>query len=880
MSDAEVTPLIRQYLEIKSRHPDSLLFFRVGDFYEMFFADAEEGSGLLGLTLTSRNNGGKRDVPLAGVPVRAAEEYVRKLLECGRRVAICEQVEDAADAEGLVRREVVEVITPGTVLEDTALLSRNRNNYLVAVAGGEGSHGADGSPGGEEGPGGVAAVDLSTGEFELFACDRASLPDELARLEPAELLTSTEREDLPEGPWVVTRREAWRFEPGLALRRLQERFRVHGVEGFGLRAEADAALVAAAGALVSYLEEVRPDGLDHLRPPRVEHRGRFMHLDDMTRRNLELVEPLRPGEGTSLLEVLDRTRTAMGGRLLRRRLLQPLVEPREIEARLGAVAELLEDGSRRKAVRARLGEVRDLERLAVRASAARIAPRELLGLGRSLAVLPDLLAAVGSPSSERLGRLVGGFDLLKDVREEIGAAISPDAPPALKDGGVIRPGFSSKLDEARGLREDAVEFIARMQARERERTGIDSLKIGFNKVFGYYLEVTKANLERVPDDYVRKQTLSNAERYFTPELKEWEEKVAGAEAEIVALEARLFREVRGRVAGQVQRIQETAGRVAELDVLAGLAEVAERNGYARPEIDGGMGLEIRGGRHPVVERVIARESFIPNDLVLDDALRLVILTGPNMAGKSTILRQAGLIALMAQAGSFVPAERARIGLCDRIFTRVGASDSLATGMSTFMVEMTETATILNGATERSLVLLDEIGRGTSTYDGVSIAWAVSERLQRLGARTIFATHYHELVELAELYPGIGAYNVAVRETGDDIVFLYRLEPGGTDRSYGVHVARLAGLPREVVVRAGEVLRELENGPRGGGGRAARLADRARHQLSLFEARPPSRVLERLAEVEPDRLTPLEALNRLAELKSLMQMEMEEGGPGA
>ncbi len=876
------TPLIQQYLDVKSRHADSLLFFRVGDFYEMFFDDAEEGSGLLGLTLTSRNNGGEREVPLAGVPVRAASEYVQKLLAAGRRVAICEQVEDAAEADGLVRREVVEVITPGTVLEDS-LLAADRNNYVVAI-GGEGPGDAAApaaSPdtgvgrqpaGGGTGPAlGLAAVDLSTGEFELRACPAGELADELARLEPAELLVPQDRGALPPGAWTVTRREPWRFDPALAAERLRERFGVRDLRGYGLRADAeDAPLIAAAGALVAYLEEVRPAGLSHLRPPRVERGGRTLHLDAMTRRNLELVEPLRPGEGRSLLSVLDRTRTAMGGRLLRRRLLRPLTARREIEARLDAVDELVEDGARRGRLREALGRVRDLERLAAKASAGRIAPRELLALGDSLAVLPGLVEALGEPSSERLGELARTLDPLEDITAEIREAIAPDAPPSLSDGGVIRAGYSEALDEARGLKEGAVDAIAAMQARERERTGIDSLKIGFNKVFGYYLEVTKTNLERVPSDYVRKQTLANAERYFTPELKEWEEKVSEAEAEIAELEARLFSQVRERIGGEVGRIQEAASRVAEVDVLAALAEGAERHGYVRPEIADDRGLEIRAGRHPVVERTLAREAFIPNDLALDEERRVVILTGPNMAGKSTILRQVGLIALMAQVGSFVPADRARIGLCDRIFTRVGASDNLAAGMSTFMVEMTETATILNGATERSLVLLDEIGRGTSTYDGLSIAWAVTERLHGLGARTLFATHYHELVELADVLSGVVACNVAVRERGEEIVFLHRLEPGGSDRSYGVHVARLAGLPPDVVGRAESILRELENGPVGAGGRVARVADAAREQLPLFgEAIPPA-VLERLEALDPDRTTPLEALMALAELKRLAQ----------
>ncbi len=853
------TPLIQQYLDIKSRHPDSLLFFRVGDFYEMFFEDAEEGSRLLGLTLTSRNNGNETSVPLAGVPVKAVDEYIPRLLEAGRRVAVCEQVEDASEADGLVRREVVEVVTPGTVLEDS-LLERKRNNFVASVAG--------------SGPVGVASADLSTGEFELWACEGGRLADELARLEPSELLASSGREGTPEGPWAATRREPWQFEPAMATEALERFFGVAGLEGFGLDAEEEPHLVSAAGALVAYLEEVRPAGVDHLRPPRVERSGRYMHLDDMTRRNLELVVPLRPEGGGTLLEVIDRTRTAMGGRMLRRRILRPLLELEEIRERHDAVDELAGDEERRRELRERLGEVRDLERLGGKIATGRVDPRELLALRDSLEVLPAVADATGEASAGRLRALMDGFDRLQDVRAEIDEALDPDAPRALKEGGVIREGHSEELDELRSTRTEAVDAIADLQARERERTGIDSLKVGFNKVFGYYIEVTKANLDRVPEDYHRKQTLSNAERYFTPELKEWEERVVGAEERIEELELRLFRELRERLAGSVDRLQETARRVAELDVHAALADVARREGYVRPEVDDGFDLEIRGGRHPVVERVLAREDFIPNDVVLDEEGHVAVLTGPNMSGKSTVLRQVGLIVLLAQTGSFVPADAARIGLCDRIFTRVGASDNLVRGQSTFMVEMTETATILNAATDRSLVLLDEIGRGTSTYDGVSIAWAVTEHLHdEVGARTIFATHYHELVELSDRLDGVIAWNVSVRETGDGIVFLRRLEPGGCDRSYGVHVARLAGVPSAVVERARTVLGELESGPDGAGSRLARLAQADEDQLTIFDAEPgPGPALRRLRELDPDRMTPLDALNALAELRRLDEEE--------
>ncbi|WP_420447095.1 DNA mismatch repair protein MutS [Candidatus Palauibacter sp.] len=868
------TPLIRQYLDIKSRHPDSLLFFRVGDFYEMFFEDAEEGSGLLGLTLTARNNGGKRNVPLAGVPVKALNEYVSRLLEMGRRVAICEQLEDPAEAQGIVRRDVVEIITPGTVLEDKLLAAR-RNNYVVAISG--------------EAPFGFAIVDLSTGEFELREVAAADLHDELGRLEPAEIVIPEESE-APAGPWHLTARPAWRFDASLGDERLREWFGVNSTSGFGLDLARDPLLLAASGALLGYLDEVRPAGLDHLRPPRVDRAGRVMYLDEMTRRNLELVEPLRPGAGASLLELLDRTRTPMGARLLRRRLLRPLVRAEEIAIRLDAVQELVERSEKREHVRGALRPIRDLERLAARVSTGRAAPRELLGLGLSLDALPGLAAALAPLEAGRFTELQAGFDPLDDMAARIDAAIDPDTPHALKDGGVIRPGFSAELDELRGLRGSAVDFIAGMQVRERERTGIDTLKIGFNRVFGYYLEVTRSKLDRVPEEWTRRQTLTNAERYLTPELKEWEAKVLGADDEIAKLEAQLFHSVRDAVAAEVGRIQAAAAQVAEIDFLACLADVAAAEDYVRPRLSDDIVFDIEEGRHPVVETAAARDTFIPNDMRLDDERRTLIVTGPNMAGKSTVLRQAGLIALMAHIGSFVPARRARIGICDRVFTRVGASDNLAAGQSTFMVEMTETATILHGATERSLVLLDEIGRGTSTYDGLSIAWAVTERLHELGARTVFATHYHELVGLAESLPRAAAFNVAVRETGQDIVFLYRLQPGGSDRSYGVHVARLAGLPPDVVGRAARILRVLESGPWGAGGRGAVLAEAGLGQLSLFQAPvlraeddPPPygapgeaeaadiaaarEVLAKLAGLDLDGMTPLEALNTLAEWKA-------------
>jgi DNA mismatch repair protein MutS len=869
MAAPDDTPLMQQWREVKARQKDALVFFRVGDFYELFYGDAEEGARLLGLTLTSRNNGAAARVPLAGVPVKALDEYLARLVRAGRRVAICDQVEDPSEAKGIVRREVVETVTPGTVLHE-ALLSERRNTFLVAL-----------SPA-ESGGRGVAALDLSTGELTVQRVADPDLPGELGRLEPSELLLPRALEGDPAlegvtragagGP-TLTHRDDWVFDTGLAREELERRYGVRSLEAFGFGRE-DGALVRAAGALVTYVQEIRPGGVAHLRPPRIVRAGTTMALDEMTRRNLELVEPLRPGEeGGTLLGVLDEAVTPMGGRLLRSWLLRPLVDPEAIWHRQEAVAELVERPDRRRTLRERLARVSDLERVAGRLGTGRAGPRDLQGLVRSLEQLPSVCADAAACAAPLLAGIGAGLDPLEDVLALLRAALADDPPSALQDGGVIRAGHSAELDELRALRDGAVDFIARLQARERERTGIGSLKVGFNKVFGYYLEVTRANQDRVPADYVRKQTLANAERYFTPELKEWEEKVFGAEERISGLEARLFAEVRQRVADEVGRLQETAAGLATLDVLAGFAQAAERRAWVRPEVHTGYDLSIQAGRHPVVETMMPREAFIPNDVRLDEDGFIVVLTGPNMAGKSTVLRQVGLIQLLAQVGAFVPADRARLPVADRIFTRVGASDNLARGQSTFMVEMHETAAILHGATRASLVLLDEIGRGTSTYDGVSIAWSVTEHLhERVGCKTVFATHYHELTQLGDLLPGVRNLNVSVREVGDDIVFLRRLERGGADRSYGIQVARLAGVPPEVLARARELLAELE-GTHSGGGEG--LGRRGRHrpasepppdQLSFFHvARPEHPVVGRLRALDVNGLTPLDALNLLADL---------------
>ena len=848
------TPVMQQYRDIKARHPQAILFFRMGDFYEMFEDDAKLAARELGLTLTSRNNGGAAEVPLAGVPVKAATDYLRRLIAKGHSVAICEQVEDPKLAKGVVRRAVVETVTPGTVLSED-WLDRNRNNYLVAV-----------DPRGANA--GIAGLDLTTGELILEVVPTSELELALARYEARELVLPAETTiTAPAG--TMTAREAWEYDPELAREDLARTYGVASLDGLGVAGE-DRPALGAAGALLRYARELKPGGLPHLAHPRIVRRGDVLPLDEMTRRNLELVEPLRAGaEGATLLEVIDRTLTPMGGRLLRRWLLAPLVDPAAINSRLDAVQVLVRDGRGRERLREALDGVRDLERLAGRAALGRATPREMGALRDSILRLPDVAGAVGGlegrEQSTLLETTAHTLDLLTDVADELARALVERPPAQLDDGDTIRTGFDRELDELQETRDGGKQYIATLQARERERTGIGSLKVGFNKVFGYYIEITHAHRERVPTDYERRQTLTGAERYVTPDLKEYEAKVLGAEERIAKREAELLDALRQHVAQAIGRVQSSAGLLAQLDAWAALADVAERERYVRPEVNAGFTLQLEGSRHPVVERMMAREAFIPNDIALDEAGRVILLTGPNMAGKSTLLRQAGLCVVLAQMGSFVPCRRAIIGVVDRLFTRVGASDNLVRGQSTFMVEMSETSAILHGATVRSLVLLDEIGRGTSTYDGVAIAWAVTECLHNsIGCKTIFATHYHELTQLTEELEHARNFNVAVREVGDEIVFLHRLEPGGADRSYGIHVGRLAGLPDPVVTRAWQVLKLLEAGHHVAKQQLPSPLDAT--QLGLFAAPAPDPMLLELDGLDVNTLSPLDALNRLAAWK--------------
>ena len=876
---------MQQYREIKDRHQNAILFFRMGDFYEMFYEDAEVASRALGLTLTSRNNGGSAEVPLAGVPVKAAGDYLRRLVQQGFRVSICEQTEDPRHAKGIVRREVVETITPGASFADD-MLDRARNNFLCAVF-----------PAGEAV--GIAAADLSTGELRLIVSATGDTDSVLSRLSPREILvarnagalTRLVQQNRDEGA-LVTEREPWEFDPALASSDLARQFNVASVEGLGI-GEQDAPALAAAGALMRYMHELQPGGFPHLSRPKVERPGATMPLDEMTRRNLELVESLRGSdtEGT-LLSVLDRTLTPMGSRLLRQWILTPLCNRFAIMARLDSVSVFASDSIARESLRDALDGVRDVERLASKAAAGRGTPRDLRALGDSIARLPDVYAVLegmrggagndtlratqsGMSSGDNdssLSQLMGRWDQCADLALDITDTLVERPPLTMGEDLCIRAGVDASLDQWRLLRDGGKDAIARIQMDERSRTGINSLKVGYNRVFGYYIEITNTNSHLVPADYQRRQTLTGAERYVTPALKEHEEKVLTAAERIEERERDLFEALRKRIGAQVARLQCVAQLIAELDVLSTLAEVAQREGYARPDVDDGFDLDIVAGRHPVVERMMAREKFIPNDVRLPLDARMIILTGPNMAGKSTILRQIGLIVLMAQIGSFVPAASARIGIVDRLFTRVGASDNLVRGQSTFMVEMSETSAILHSATEKSLVLLDEIGRGTSTYDGVSIAWSVSEYLHdEVKCKTVFATHYHELTQLTDKLVAACNYSVQVRETGDQVLFLHRLVAGGADRSYGIEVGRLAGLPPRVLDRARALLAffEGEQIVSALGGRSDRQVDPygvtssaplktpGSPQLALFGTSSP--IVEELKSVNPDTLTPLDAL---------------------
>jgi DNA mismatch repair protein MutS len=861
--------MMQQYRELKARDPDALLLFRMGDFYELFGEDAERASALLGIALTTRDRDkGEQAVPMAGFPHPALESYLAKIVQSGLRAAVCEQLEDPRLAKGLVKRDVVRVVTPGTLTDD-ALLDPRAANYLAAIV--------------EAGNKlGLAWVELSTGRFSLSSLLRTELADEMARLDPAETLVS---ELNVEAAWLralratsglaVTIRPSWDFQSEQARKALYEQFGTTTLDGFGVD---DRALeVQAAGALIAYLRETQKSSLGHIIRLTPYRKADTLGLDEMTRRSLELTRTLREGkrEG-SLLHVIDRTTTPMGARLLADYLTSPLTSLDLIAERSGAVEELVRDSALRAELRELLGEAYDLERLASRVATGRATPRDLAALARTLALLPKVKARLTARRSVRLAQLEGALELCPEVRQALESALVGDPPLAVKEGGLIRPGYHPELDRLRSVSKDGKTWIARYQAEQVRRTGIPGLKVGFNQVFGYYIEITHAQAQRseIPGEYIRKQTVKNAERYYTPELKEFENEVRTADERANALEYELFTTLRDRVSADAPRLIQAGSVLAQIDVLASLGELAARHGYCRPELIAEPAFQVDAGRHPVLDALMPPGDFVPNDTRLSpEDGSILLITGPNMAGKSTYIRQVALITILAQIGSFVPAKRARIGIVDRLFARVGATDELSRGQSTFMVEMTETANILNNATPRSLVILDEIGRGTSTFDGISLAWSITEHIHdTIGCRTLFATHYHELVELEKTKSRLKNANVAVSENQGEVVFLHRIVPGGADQSYGIHVARLAGVPGPVLERAKEILAFLEkqHGPDPGlpEGPIRRKVKTGRALAGSLFASLPDPLLVELRQVNPDSLSPSEALELVRRLREV------------
>jgi DNA mismatch repair protein MutS len=850
MQAEPTTPLMRQYHALKQQVPNALLLFRLGDFYELFYDDAVTAARELEITLTSRNKEKDQQVPMCGVPHHSAEGYIARLIQKGYRVAVCEQMEDPRFTKKLVKREIARIVTPGTATESN-LLRSHENNYLAAVT-------LNGSRAG------VAHVDVSTGEFRVTETDAAEAAPLLEALSVREVLVG-EKSDFTTD-CLRTPLEPWVFDYDYAERTLREHFKLLSLDGCGLAGRTLA--TSAAGAVLHYLRDTQRSALDHVDRPGYYDRSDAMILDAVSVRNLELLEPLFAGErrDSTLISVLDATCTGMGGRLLRARLLRPCTEITEIDARLDAVAELLARTIERTELRKSLSGVLDLERLLAKVTMGTATPRDLLALGRSLAQIPRLRFSAGV--SERLAALAASLDPVDDASGPILQAIADEPPMSLADGGTIREGYSAELDELRDISRNSRQYIANIEARERARTGIASLKVRFNNVFGYYIEISKANLAAAPADYERKQTLVNAERFTTPELKELEAKVLSAEEKILDLEKRIFVEIRTAAAAHAARIRATAAAVAEIDVTAALAQVAAENKYVRPRFSDNGEMKVVAGRHPVIERLTEKQAqrFIPNDIYLSREHYVAVITGPNMGGKSTYLRQAALLSILAQTGSFVPADEAVLPVVDRVFTRIGAADNLARGRSTFMVEMTETAVILNTATERSLIVLDEIGRGTSTYDGLALAWAVVEHIHdRIRAKTLFATHYHELTELAEQLGGVRNLHVSVKEAGDGIIFLRRVEPGPADKSYGIEVARLAALPVGVIERAREILAVHERVEQNVTAETLPKASAGPVQISMFEP-VGYELADRIRRLNLDELRPVDALRLLSELQ--------------
>ena len=869
-------------METKSQYQDCILFYRLGDFYEMFFDDALTASRELEITLTGKNCGQEERAPMCGVPYHAVEGYLNKLVSRGYKVAICEQTEDPKQAKGIVKREVVRIVTPGTNV-DAQALDETKNNYIMCIV-----YIADRY--------GISVADISTGEYLVTELpDSTRLMDEISRFVPAEIIcneafymSGMDLDGLKDRLGItIYSLESWYFDDSLCREKLLEHFHVSGFGGLGLE-DYDCGIISA-GALLQYLLETQKNSLSNLTHITPYVTGKYMLLDSATRRNLELCETLREKQKRgSLLWVLDKTKTAMGARMLRKCVEQPLIDKKEIVLRLDAVEELKNQAISREEIREYLSPVYDLERLLTKITYGTANPRDLTAFKTSLEMLPPIRYLLEEMQSDLLKEIYKDMDSLEDLCSLLKSAIRDEPPIAMKEGNIIRDGYNEEVDKLRRAKSDGKDWLAKLENEEREKTGIKNLKIKYNKVFGYYLEVTNSYKSMVPDYYTRKQTLANAERYITPELKELEDMILGAEDKLYALEYELYCSVRDQIASQVDRIQRTAKAVAWLDTFASLALVAERNGYVRPNINEKGVIDIKDGRHPVVERMIPNGTFIANDTYLDDKKhRISIITGPNMAGKSTYMRQTALIALMAQIGSFVPASKVNIGLSDRIFTRVGASDDLASGQSTFMVEMTEVANILRNATSRSLLILDEIGRGTSTFDGLSIAWAVIEYIsdsRLLGAKTLFATHYHELTELEGKISNVNNYCIAVKEKGDDIVFLRKIVKGGADKSYGIQVAKLAGVPDLVIERAKEIVEELSNeditakvSEIASKERAAKKKPKTRKydevdiaQMSLFDTVKDDDVLEELKNIDVGNMTPIDALNTIYRLQNKLK----------
>jgi DNA mismatch repair protein MutS len=879
----ELTPMMRQYEEAKKACPEAILLFRMGDFYELFQEDAKTAARVLGLSLTSREKG-ENPMPMAGFPHHQLESYLGKLIAAGFRAAVCEQVEDPKKAKGLVKREVTRIVTPGTVTDD-ALLDPRESNYLAAIAPGD--------------PAGLAWVELSTGRFVAASVPKKQIADQLARIAPAECLLDEDGEPLPAHlaeRMMVSRRPSWAFAHQASVTALSKHFGTANLEGLGFTENSeDVQAIRAAGAILDYLAETQKSSLEHIDRLIPYRTSGALEIDEASRRSLEISRTIREGrrEG-SLLSVLDRTVTAMGSRLLAEWIGNPLTDLEAIESRHEAVGELVAEPALCSDLQEALRRVYDVERLLARVTTGRASPRDLNFLGRTLRILPSLKAKITARKSKLINELEAGIDLCPEIAGILEVALLDDCPLSPRDGGFIRDGFQPELDNLRELARGGKQWIARYQAEETERSGIPNLKVGFNKVFGYYIEITNAHRERIPAEYIRKQTIKNAERYVTPELKEYEEKVLTADEKAKELEYDLFVKLRDSVAVGRRRIQSTALVLAQLDVLISLAELARQRNYCRPKMIDEPVLQIIDGRHPVLDIIEPEGTFVPNDVAIGyresfspeptatagdgKASSIMLITGPNMAGKSTYIRQVALLTLMAQIGSFVPAKSAIVGIADRIFARVGASDELTRGQSTFMVEMTETARILNTATPRSLVILDEIGRGTSTYDGISLAWAVVEFLhEHVGCRTLFATHYHELTDLEKSLSGVKNLNVAVREWQDEVVFLHKIIEGAADKSYGIHVARLAGVPREVIERSKEILEQLEDEHLDAEGRAKiarpiKAPEKKTHfQLTLFGANDHP-IIDDLRGIDLNATTPLAALQLLQKWQEKLSKE--------